>query len=325
MSTGEHFADRLSAAIGRCNSVACVGLDPVFEKLPAAVRAAHGEPVEAIGAFAAGVLRAVAGLVPAVKFQSACYERYGWQGVRELERGIALAKTLGLVVILDAKRGDIGVSAEHYAFAAFARMGADALTVSPYMGPDTIEPFLAQVGTNAGTGVFVLARTSNPQSDALQSLSVATAGADRGVECGEGREQTLATHVGQMIARLGAGRLGACGLSDVGAVVAATKPGDAAAMRASMPDQVFLIPGYGAQGGAAQDVRDLCRAGQGGPEDVARAGVLVTASRSVIYPSAVGWGVGMGVGTGTDAWTASVRSAAERLVSELRGVFEVRT
>ncbi len=285
------FSDRLAAAIDRAGAPACVGLDPVFEKLPAALRAAHSaDPVAAIAAFSRGILRAIRGIVPAVKFQSACYERYHGPGFDLLHHLIAEARAAGLVVILDAKRGDIGVTAEHYAASAFTSAGgrphADALTVSGYLGPDTIEPFL-----KAGAGIFVLVRTSNPGSDAVQSLRLA-----------DGR--TVAEMMADTTASLGASRRGQRGLSDVGAVVGATKAADGRALRARMPNQVFLVPGYGAQGGTLDDVRALLRPGARGPAD---AGVLVTASRSVIYAAA----------PDAQDWEGDVRAAASRFVAEL--------
>jgi orotidine-5'-phosphate decarboxylase len=286
-----HFADRLASAIARAGTFACVGIDPVLDKLPPALRANHADPAQAIGTFTKGVLDAVAGVVPIVKLQAACFERHGWQGVHQLEAALAHARALGLLTILDAKRGDIGISAQHYAHAAFAHAKADALTVSPYMGPDTIVPFL----DHPSTGVFVLARTSNPQSDALQALHLDAP-----------NKPTLAQRVGAMIHDLGTapGRTGICGLSNVGAVVAATKPADALTLRVAMPNQIFLIPGYGAQGGRPEDIRQLMRPNQG----ISTAGVLVTASRSVIYP------------IDTDPagdWVASIRQAALRLIAEL--------
>lgn len=280
-----NFADRLAAAIDKAGTFACVGLDPVIEKLPSELKA-HA-PVEAVLAFSRGVIDAVSGLVPIVKFQSACYERYGSAGVAALETSMAHARDRGLLVLLDAKRGDIGISAEHYAAAAFDQMGADAITISPYLGPDTIEPFM-----RPGKGVFVLVRTSNPGSDAVQSQRLA-----------DGR--TIGEAMGSMVAMVGGRALGASGVSALGAVVGATKASDAAALRAIMPNQVFLVPGYGAQGGTADDIRVMLRPGQG----LSRAGVLVTASRSVIYPSqspekAAGW-------------VESVRTACERLRTEL--------
>lgn len=272
------FADRLQAAIDRAGAPVCVGLDPVAERLPEAVRAAHHDPLAGIAEFGRGVLHATAGITPAVKFQSACYERYGSRGVAVLEEHIAVARSLGLVIVLDAKRGDIGLSAAHYASAA-TRAGAHAVTVNGYLGPSGVEPFI-----EAGLGVFVLVRTSNPDSDALQAGRMA-----------DGR--TVACVVAEQVAALGRSRLGACGLSDVGAVVGATKAVEGRELRRAMPDQVFLVPGYGAQGGTADDVRALLR-----PD---KRGVLVTASRSVIYPETAG------------PWQTAISDAAKRMREEI--------
>ncbi len=292
----ESFSDRLASAIDRAGAPVCVGLDPVFDKLPRAVRErAHaGDPVPAIGEFSMGVLNAVhaSRVVPAVKFQSACYERYHSRGVALLNDLIAKARGLGIVVVLDAKRGDIGITAEHYAASAFPEgAGADALTASGYLGPDTLEPLL-----KPGRGVFALVRTSNPGSDAVQSQRLV-----------DGR--TVGELMADIVRSLGASRRGQRGLSDLGAVVAATKPADAASLRARMPDQIFLIPGFGAQGGTPDDVRAMIRPGAGSPGD---AGVLVTASRSVIYAFDA-------ESPGVD-WREGIRAASVKLASEVAAI-----
>lgn len=294
MTAPVHFSDRLAAAIDRVGAPACVGLDPVIEKLPDALRRPEGGIAEKIEAFCGQVIDAVAPHAAAIKIQSACFERYGAAGARAVRALVRGARALGLVVILDAKRGDIGVTAEHYAAAAFGADGgdspahaADALTVSGYMGPDTIEPFL-----KPGRGVFVLVRTSNPGSDAVQSLPLA-----------DGR--TVAQMMADHVHALGATRRGDRGMSDVGAVVAATKPGEAPALRARMPDAIFLIPGYGAQGGTAADIRGMTRPNARAPGE---SGILVTASRSVIYAFE----------PGDNDWPRAVAAAAQRFAGELR-------
>ena len=274
------FVDALDAAIADIGSPVCVGLDPVLESLPSSVRELSPHAPDAIRRFSVGVIEAVAGTVPAVKFQSACYERYGSGGMAVLEEVMLLARKLGLLVILDAKRGDIGVSANHYASAA-ANAKAHAITVSGYLGPSGVEPFLA-----AGLGVFVLVRTSNPDSDAVQSKRLQTG-------------ESVAELMADVVASLGAGHVGECGLSSVGAVVGATKSTDGQALRERMPQQVFLVPGYGAQGGSAADIRPLLR-----PDG---RGVLVTASRSVIYAPGI-----------NQDWRAGIRDAAERMAAEVR-------
>lgn len=307
-----HFADRLHAAIGRLGTPACVGLDPVLEKLPGGVGegAAQGAggkghapgAADRIEAFCAGVIEAVAGVVPIVKPQSACFERYGQAGIGVLKRTIQLARSKGLVVILDAKRGDIGTTAEHYAAATFGNektnpaQAADAVTLNGYMGMDTVEPFLGQGDGLAGSrGVFVLVRTSNPGSDAIQTARLS-----------DGR--TVAELVADEVSALGAtsGRIGACGLSCVGAVVGATKSSEGEALRKHMPNQVLLVPGYGAQGGRLDDIRPLLRS----RTSAANAGVVVNASRSVIYAFK----------PGSAAWINEVRAAAQTFADDLRSL-----
>jgi orotidine-5'-phosphate decarboxylase len=272
------FADRLLAAIERAGSPACIGIDPVADKLPSVLR--RGGPVQQIGEFCRGIIEASVGAAPVVKFQSACFERYGGAGVSLLADLVAQAKGAGLLVILDAKRGDIGFSNEHYA-AAVASMGADAVTVSGYLGLGAVEPFL-----RSGLGVFVLVRTSNPDGDAVQSCRLA-----------DGR--TVAEMMADQVADLGRAWAGVAGISDVGAVVGATKAIEGGSLRARMPRQVFLVPGYGAQGGTLADVRALL--------DDRRAGVLVTASRSVIYAFIAE----------SRTWVSEIRAAATAFAGEL--------
>ncbi|MCA3006501.1 MAG: orotidine-5'-phosphate decarboxylase [Planctomycetaceae bacterium] len=292
-----HFADRLAVAIDRCGSPVCVGLDPVATRLPADLT---GEaPVDGLRIFSMGVIEAVAGVAPAVKIQAACFERYGAEGVETLEEVAAAARLAGLVVVLDAKRGDIGVTAEHYAQAAFgaATADADALTVNAYLGTDTLEPYLALAGSGSGggRGIFVLVRTSNPGSDGVQ-----------GVRLADGR--TVAEMMADHVAAVGGKHVGQRGLSAVGAVVGATKPQDGPALRSRMPNQIFLVPGYGAQGGTADDVRGMLRSERRSWGD---AGVLVTASRSVIYA----W-----EGKAGSSWEADVRAAAEKLAKDIAAI-----
>ena len=278
-------SDRLLARVERIGAAVCVGLDPVVEKLPAALRpskAGDDAAAAAIEAFSTAVLDAVAGRVPAVKVQAACYERHGVHGVAALARVLAHARGLNAFeVILDFKRGDIGVSADHYAASARGPFGADWTTINGYLGSDGILPFLG-----GGRGAFALVRTSNPSGDALQSLRLA-----------DGR--TVAEAVGDLVAATGTSHVGAHGFSDLGAVVGATKRADAAALRARMPQQVFLVPGFGAQGGGVDDVLPCFRADG--------RGALVTASRSVIYA----------FDPADRAWTDGVRRGADELRTQI--------
>ncbi|MHC4415441.1 MAG: orotidine-5'-phosphate decarboxylase [Planctomycetota bacterium] len=262
----EHAADRLLAAIAEVGAPVCVGIDPVLERLPVSLCPSRRNPagaVDAIASFTLGVLDAVAEQVPCVKLQSACFERYRHLGIEALDRLTAEARTRGLQVILDAKRGDISVSAEHYAAAAFDPRadGGDArpdwVTVNAYFGADGIRPFLRR-----GFGAFALVRTSNPASEQVQ-----------GQRLTDGR--TVAESIAGLVAATGEAVLGRSGFSALGAVVAATTPADAGALRRLMPQQIFLVPGFGAQGGRVEDIRPCF-----GPEGK---GAIVTASRSVIY------------------------------------------
>lgn len=289
-----HAADRLLDAIGRVGVPICVGLDPVFDRLPQTLRSGCRElpeMVSAIRSFCLHVLDAITPACSCVKVQSACFERYRAAGFEALFELIAEAHKRGLQVILDWKRGDIGISAEHYAAAAFDAADAtcpDWITVSGYMGMDTVLPFL-----RPGRGVFVLVRTSNPGSDALQAIATSTG-------------QSVAHAVAAQVAELGAESVGLGGYSGVGAVVGATKSADIRALRALMPHQILLIPGYGAQGGGPAEVADCFNPdGQG---------ALVTASRSVIYtfqPDEAGW-------------PARVGEAATRFAEDIRQVLPCR-
>jgi len=290
MADAAHAADRLLDRIARAGAPICVGLDPVAEKLPASLRPAPGDAAaaEAVERFSIGVLDAVRGIAPAVKVQAACFERHGPSGAAAIARVLSHAAASGFEVILDFKRGDIGVSADHYAASARGPFPADWTTVSAYLGTDSITPFLAP-----GHGTFALVRTSNPSGDALQSLRLA-----------DGR--TVSEAVADLVAAAGSSHVGAGGFSALGAVVGATKRADAAALRARMPAQLFLVPGYGVQGGGVDDVLPCFRADG--------RGAIVTASRSVIYA----------FDAGERDWTGAVRRAAERFRDEISAGLGVR-
>ncbi len=282
-SAATEFDRTLHLAHARCGAPLCVGIDPVLEQLPA--QFADGEPASRFEAFSKGVVEAVAPAAGAVKFQSACYERLGAPGLIALEASIQAAREAGLAVILDAKRGDIGISARHYAAAA-AGLGAHAITVNAYLGIETIEPYL-----EAGLAVFVLVRTSNPGSADVQDVPLRSGG-------------TLAMHVGQLVAELGRSRPG------VHAVVGATQHAQSAVLRAVMPDQLFLLPGLGAQGASVSDLCAFAKHPSHTGEDPTR-GLLPTASRSVIYPAP------------GPSWSDGVAAAAAELNGQLRTAMAV--
>ena len=248
-----HFADRLLNASKAKRNALCVGIDPRWDMLPASIRKRHNAGnLDAMAAafeeFSLRVLDIVAPLVPVVKPQSAFFESCGPAGMAAQQRVLAKARSLGLLTILDNKRGDIASTAEAYADAALAGTpfeggrhpvwAADALTVNPYLGRDAVEPFLVSARRCDG-GVFVLVRTSNKGAKQFQDLQA------------DGKP--VYQHVAEAVGAWSKENLGACGYGDVGAVVGATQPAELALVRQIIPHVVFLVPGYGAQGAAAED------------------------------------------------------------------------
>jgi len=309
---GPDFSDRLIAAIRAKRSPCVVGLDPRLETMPRFLvdEAAALPRDEAAGAILAGfgraVVDAVAEHVPAVKVQSAFYEVLGVPGLRALLETVRAARAAGLLVILDAKRGDIASTAAAYAEALLGELdwrgeagptiGADAATVSPYLGGDSLEPWV-DVCRRHQKGIFVLARTSNHGSADLQSLPLAGGG-------------TVDERVASMVDRLGAGFVGAAGYSSVGAVVGATFPADAARLRRLMPRAIFLLPGYGAQGGGAEGLA-ACFDRDG-------LGAVVSASRSVTYPQ------GAEAAASAGAYRDLVRASLLAMIADVNAAIERR-
>jgi orotidine-5'-phosphate decarboxylase len=248
-----HFADRLIEACRKKGNAVCAGIDPRWDMLPLEIRRRHEggtltAMAEAFTEFSLRVLEIVAPLVPVVKPQSAFFEACGPAGMLAQQKVLAKAKTLGLITILDNKRGDIASTAEAYADAALAGTlhegtrhpvwAADALTINPYLGRDAVEPFLANARRCDG-GVFVLVRTSNKGAKQFQDLSC------------DGKP--VYQHVAEAVGAWSAENLGTCGYGDVGAVVGATHPAELALVRKWIPHVLFLVPGYGAQGGSGAD------------------------------------------------------------------------
>ena len=249
-----HFADRLAAGVERCGNPVLVGLDPRLESLPEPLRR-DVSPGDLSGAataftrFCQGVIDVVAPLVAIVKPQAAFFEQLGPAGMQSLCEVIAYARGKGLLVIVDGKRNDIGSTATAYAQAYLgdtpdSAWGSDALTVSPYLGGDSLDPF---VDTAAGrqAGVFVLVKTSNPGGGLFQDLVC------------DGKP--LYKHVAAFVQGWAQRTAGQSGYGIVGAVVGATYPEQQAQLRSEMPNTWFLVPGYGAQGAGARDVRGRIR------------------------------------------------------------------
>jgi orotidine-5'-phosphate decarboxylase len=238
-----NFADRLTNACREKRSAVCVGIDPRVSLLPSEFAPKRGTPSEhaqAIADWARELIAVIAPIVPVVKPQIAFFEALGAAGFRAYHETVIAAQEKGLLVIADVKRGDIGSTAEAYAEGHFGLVGADAITVNPYMGRDSLEPYLTHCRA-AGKGIFVLVKTSNPGSTDLQDLWTGDA--------------PLSRRVARMVKEIGAdpSLVGKCGLSSVGAVTGATFPDELKELRAAMPATPLLVPGYGAQGATAQD------------------------------------------------------------------------
>ena len=275
-----HFADRLCKAVNGRKTSLIVGLDPVYSRLPPAIRS-HREmndefdvaaAVDAIFDFSTQVLRIVAPMVPAVKINIAFFEKYLWEGLETYYALISEADGLGLEVIGDVKRGDIGHTAELYAAAHLENpelagledtLAPDAITINGYMGADGIEPFVA-TATRQGKGVFVLIRTSNPSAGEIQDFADAAG-------------QTLYEKMAEVVGRVAnkPDQLGTSGYSNVGMVVGGTSPEVTTNLRRKYDKVWFLVPGYGSQGATAQDCVRFCK-----PDGT---GALINASRSIIY------------------------------------------
>ena len=252
--------DRLIENIIEKQNPTVAGLDPKLDYVPASIKdacfAQYGKTLEgaaaALLAFNKAIIDQIYDIVPAIKPQAAYYEMYGWQGVRALAETIAYAQQKGMFVMTDGKRNDIGTTMEAYATAhlgttdvageAIDAFGADALTVNGYLGTDGIQP-LVKICQEKDKGIFVLVKTSNPSSGELQDLKL-TNGA------------SVYEQMGRMCEQWGEALPGKYGYSGVGAVVGATYPEQLKEMREKAPHTFFLVPGYGAQGGGAQDAKN---------------------------------------------------------------------
>jgi orotidine-5'-phosphate decarboxylase len=280
----KHFADRLAATLRAKGNAFCVGLDPRWEAVPLEIRNRHFDgtlqgAAEAVEEFCLRVVDLVAPLVPVIKPQSAFYEAFGPDGMKALQAVLRRAREQGLITILDSKRNDIASTAAAYADAAFGGTlvdgreypvwDADAITVNPYLGRDAIEPFL-QSGRRSGRGVFVLVRTSNPGAGLFQDLP--------------SNGKPVYQHVAEAVRQWAKENMGECDFGDVGAVIGATYPAELASLRRAMPEVFFLLPGFGTQGGTAEDVAAAFQ------DD--GLGALASSSRGIVScfsPAAADW------------------------------------
>lgn len=280
-----HFADRLIEAIQKKGTPICIGLDPRLDQIPEFIKqekiAKKGRSFEAAAEsfleFNKGIIDAVHDLVPVVKPQIAFYEQYGFSGVRAFEETCRYAQEKGLIVIADAKRGDIDTTAEAYAKAFLGHvdlfgekvssLDADAMTIAPYFGFDGIKPFIDECKKH-GKGIFILVKTSNKSSGDLQDRMTTD------VFKGESPLKMYEV-LAHLIESWGMDEIGHHGYTSIGAVVGATFPKEAAVLRKLMPHSFFLVPGYGAQGATAKDVKVCFN------KDFL--GAIVNSSRDIIF------------------------------------------
>jgi len=301
------YATRLHDAVRSKKTAALVGLDPRFDELPSPiVRSAQKREIRDRRALAAAayeefcfrLIDVVAPLVPAVKPQSAFFEECGPEGVRTLARVIRRAREAGLIVICDAKRGDIGSTAEAYAAAYLAGedpdaapFAADALTVNAYLGTDTLDPFV-RLARERRAGVYVLVRTSNPGAGAFQ---------DRVSD-----SRPLYQHVAAVVEELAAATAEGGPYGAVGAVVGATYPRELRELRTAMPHAPLLVPGFGNQGGTAADVA--------GAFDENGLGALVNNARNINFAHAR---EPYRTTFGDEKWEQAVEAATKEMIAEL--------
>lgn len=301
-----HFADRLTEASERKRSQVVVGLDPRMEMMPPDVVEEEDRTPRAAAAailrFNERVLDAVADSVVAVKVQIAFYERYGCEGLRAYAQTLRAARERDLPVIGDVKRNDIGSTAGAYAEAHLPStesgdwevaedFHADAITINPLFGSDGVEPFVERA-RRSGSGLFALVKTSNPSSGEIQDLRCP--------------DRPVYERIGAMVEEWGTSLRGESGYSLLGAVVGATYPEELQRLRRLMPHAIFLVPGFGAQGGGVEEVL--------GAFDSEGRGAVVNSSRGIIYafrrePGAERYGV--------ENWEEAVRDAAETMRREI--------
>jgi len=291
------FADRLAEAVEHKHSQLIVGLDPRPDLLPVElvgdVQFDRAAAADGCARFCRGIVDAVAPYAVGVKPQLAFFEALGSAGFRAFEEVCDYARSAGLLVLADAKRGDIGSTARAYAAAFLEPRGeeppvADAMTVNVYLGRDSLEPFLA-ASRRHGAGLFCVIKTSNEGGADVQDLVLSNG-------------RPLWQHLAGLVHELGEETVGERGLSNVGAVVGATYPRAVGEARRLMPQAILLLPGIGAQGASAGD---LARAFTSGPSSA-----IVSVSRSILYAFR---------SSGED-WRTAAGLEAARLQREIRAV-----
>lgn len=299
---------RLIERIAQLQNPSVVGLDSLLDYIPQHIKeekfAQYGDTfdaaAQAILAYNKGIIDAICDIVPAVKPQAAYYEMYSWQGMWALCETVKYAQEKGMIVIMDGKRNDIGSTMQAYAKAhlgvsevngkELSAFGSDMLTVNGYLGSDGIEPLLP-ICDEKDKGIFVLVKTSNPSSGELQDQKIG--------------DKSIYETMGAMCEQWGEKTQNSYGYSRVGAVVGATYPQQLSEMRQKMPHTFFLVPGYGAQGGGANDVA--------GAFDKNGLGAIVNSSRAIL----TAW---KKAGTDGKDFAQQARKAALTMKEDIMGV-----
>ena len=274
----KNYADRLINAIQKKGNPCIVGLDPRIDQMPDFIlhkyenKSTSDRIIGAISNFHGIIIKTIADIVPGVKPQVAFYEQYGLPGMKAFENTLAYAKEKGLITIVDAKRNDIGSTAQAYSNTFLGKTDifskkvpiydVDCITVSPFLGEDSLIPFVKDC-FEYGKGIFVLVKTSNPGSVDVQDLKIAESG------------EEVYISLAKLVKKLGKGLVGKKGYSSIGAVVGATYPNEAELLRELMANNIFLVPGYGAQGATGKDIVNCFN-----PDKL---GAVVNASRSITY------------------------------------------
>ena len=294
------FADRLIDGVRRFDTPLCVGLDPFPERVPVALFGDPRKDLSALGKFGEAIIDIAAKHAAVLKPQLGLFEQFGPDGYQLARDLCVIARMRGMIVLLDAKRGDIGTTADGYAKASLGpapNFNADCVTVNPYLGKDSLEPFIA-LAEKQHKGVAILVRTSNPGARDLQDLTNDGA--------------PLWQRTAEMIAPLASRLKGDSGWSGLMAVAGATYPQEAKALREALPDVPFLVPGYGAQGASAADAAAgfVVRNGK-------REGGVISSSRALTYPQGA-----ESAGT-LSAWRDLIEAAMAGAAAELRQVCTV--
>lgn len=286
----QNFADKLINEIKKKGNPCMVGLDPRLDHIPNFIN--KESTSSALFKYNKIIIDSVCDLIPVIKIQFAFYIEHGVEGVEAFKNTILYAKEKGLLVVIDSKSNDIGSTAEAYANAFIgSTFGADAVTVTPYLGSDGIIPFV-KICKEKGKGIFILVKTSNKSSGDFQDKIL------------KDTDKEMYESVASMVNSLGSDLIGESGYSSIGAVVGATYPEQAKVLRKLMPKALFLVPGYGAQGGTAVDTLPCFN------ED--KLGAIMHSSRGIIFTN--------DLDMSKEEYSKFVRENTEKMITDIKSV-----